>query len=54
MSDTPRPDGLPEPSQPGQPSETPTESPATTPDIDVPAPSSPGNDPSPTPISPVG
>ncbi len=54
MSDTPRPDGLPEPTSPGQPSEAPTESPPSTPDIDVPTPSSPATDPSPTPISPVG
>jgi hypothetical protein len=39
---------------PGQPSETPSETPPTTPDIDVPSPSQPGVDPSPTPISPVG
>jgi hypothetical protein len=43
-----------QPSQPGQPSETPSEEPMTQPDIDVPSPGSPGNDPSPTPISPVG
>ena len=55
MSDTPRPDELPPgPSEPGQPTEAPAEAPASTPDIDVPAPSSPSTDPSPTPISPIG
>jgi hypothetical protein len=54
MSDTPRPDGLPEPSQPGQPSEAPNEFPPASPDIDMPDPGSPGIDPSPTPISPIG
>ena len=43
-----------QPSQPGQPSEAPAEAPGTRPSIDVPSPASPGNDPSPTPISPVG
>ena len=43
-----------QPSQPGQPSEAPAEAPGTQPDVDVPSPASPGNDPSPTPISPVG
>ncbi len=50
----PFPNETPEPSQPGQPSEAPNEAPAQTPDVDVPAPSNPGTDPSPTPISPVG
>ena len=55
MSDDPRPDELPpEPSQPGQPTEAPNEAPPMSPDIDVPAPSSPATDPSPTPISPIG
>ena len=53
MSDTPRPDDVPEPTQPGQPSESPNELPPMTPDIDVPEPSWPVTDPSPTPISPV-
>lgn len=43
-----------QPSQPGQPSEAPTEEPVTSPDVDVPSPASPGTDPNPTPISPVG
>jgi hypothetical protein len=43
-----------EPSQPGQPSPAPSEEPATTPNIDVPSPSSPGTEPPTTPISPVG
>ena len=43
-----------QPSQPGQPTPAPAEEPVTNPDIDVPSPGSPGNDPSPTPISPVG
>ncbi len=56
----PFPDDNPEPSTPGQPtppgrpSEAPNENPPTTPDIDVPSPSQPATDPSPTPISPVG
>jgi hypothetical protein len=60
MSDDPRPDDLPsqpepaQPTPPAQPSEAPNEAPPTAPDVDVPAPSSPGIDPSPTPISPVG
>ena len=54
MSDNPRPDELPEPTHPGQPSEAPNETPPMTPDIDVPSPSTPSIDPSPTPISPVG
>lgn len=60
MSDDPRPDelppepGPPEPSQPGQPSEAPAEAPPTGPDVDIPSPSTPGIDPSPTPISPIG
>ncbi len=53
MSDDQRPDELPLPTQPGQPTEAPSESPADTPDIDVPSPSSPSTDPSPTPISPI-
>lgn len=44
----------PQPSQPGQPTETPVETPPVGPDIDVPAPSTPGTEPSPTPISPTG
>lgn len=43
-----------QPSQPGQPSETPSEAPDTQPAIDVPSPTSPGIDPSPAPISPIG
>jgi hypothetical protein len=43
-----------QPSQPGQPTEAPAEAPGTQPAIDVPSPASPGTDPSPTPISPVG
>jgi len=43
-----------EPSEPGQPSEAPREEPGTTPDIDVPSPSSPGTEAPSTPISPVG
>ena len=54
MSDDPRPDELPGPSEPGQPTEAPSEAPGFSPDVDVPSPSSPGTDPSPTPISPVG
>ena len=50
----PFPEDTPEPSQPGQPSEAPNEAPPQTPDVDVPAPSTPGTEPSPTPISPVG
>ena len=50
MSDDPRPDQLPPfPSEPAEPSEAPNEAPPSTPDIDVPAPSSPGTDPSTTP-----
>ena len=51
----PFPDDAPgfEPTEPGQPTEAPVESPGTQPPIDVPSPSSPGNDPSSTPISPV-
>ena len=44
--------GQPEP--PAQPTPAPAEEPGTTPSIDVPSPSTPGIDPSPTPISPVG
>jgi hypothetical protein len=54
MSDTPRPDELPGPSEPGSPTEAPNESPPSAPDIDVPAPSSPDTEPSTTPISPIG
>jgi hypothetical protein len=54
MSDTPRPDELPEPSEPGRPSEAPNESPPSTPDIDVPTPNSPSTEPSTTPMSPIG
>ena len=43
-----------EPSEPGQPSEAPREEPVTTPDIDIPSPSSPGTEAPSTPISPVG
>lgn len=43
-----------QPSQPGQPSEAPAETPVRGPDIDVPSPATPGTQPSPTPISPVG
>jgi hypothetical protein len=56
----PFPDGTPEPaepgqpSQPGQPSHAPAENPPQTPDIDVPAPSTPGTQPPTTPISPIG
>ena len=54
MSDDPRPDQLPPfPSEPGQPTEAPSEAPPSSPDIDVPAPASPSTDPSPTPISPI-
>jgi hypothetical protein len=49
----PFPEDTPEPSQPAQPSEAPSEAPVETPDVDVPAPSTPGTQPSPTPISPV-
>jgi hypothetical protein len=44
----------PEPSRPGQPTHAPAEEPGGTPNIDVPSPPSPGTNPSPTPISPVG
>ena len=50
---TPAPE-TPQPSQPGQPTEAPVETPPQRPDVDVPSPSTPGTDPSPTPISPVG
>ena len=43
-----------QPTQPGQPSEAPSETPPMAPDVDVPSPSQPSVDPSPTPISPVG
>src|SRR5690348_1959183 len=43
-----------QPSQPGQPVEPPPETPPQGPDVDVPTPPSPGTDPSPGPISPVG
>ena len=43
-----------QPSQPGKPIEPPPETPPQRPDIDVPAPPSPGTDPTPGPISPVG
>ena len=43
-----------QPAQPGQPSEAPHETPHTAPDVDVPSPTQPGVNPSPTPISPVG
>ncbi|HEU4704452.1 MAG TPA: hypothetical protein VFS45_01905 [Sphingomicrobium sp.] len=52
--ETPEPPQPGQPSQPGRPSEAPNESPPTAPDIDVPSPSQPATDPSPTPISPVG
>ena len=52
--ETPEPSEPGQPTQPGQPSEAPQEAPPSGPDIDVPSPASPGNDPSPTPISPVG
>ncbi len=54
IPETPEPPMPGQPSQPGKPTETPNETPHTTPDIDVPSPSQPGVDPSPTPISPVG
>ena len=52
----PFPDDAPgfEPSQPGQPSEVPPETPPAEAPVDVPSPPSPGNDPNPTPISPIG
>ncbi len=43
-----------QPSEPGQPTPAPSEDPGTMPAIDVPSPASPGNDPSSTPISPIG
>jgi hypothetical protein len=43
-----------EPSQPGQPIQPPPETPPQGPDIDVPTPASPGTNPAPGPISPVG
>ena len=42
-----------EPSTPGSPTHAPSETPPVGPDVDVPAPSQPGTDPSPTPISPT-
>jgi len=50
----PIPEQKPEPPMPGKPTETPNETPHTAPDIDIPSPSQPNTDPSPTPISPVG
>lgn len=50
----PFPDDMPQPSQPGQPSEAPSETPPQGPDIDVPSPSSPGTEAPTTPISPIG
>jgi hypothetical protein len=44
----------PEPSQPGRPTEPPPGIPTHSPDIDVPSPPSPGTNPTPGPISPVG
>ena len=46
--------GVPQPTQPGQPTHVPSEEPGSTPNIDVPSPQTPGTEPSPTPISPVG
>lgn len=43
-----------EPSQPGQPSVTPTEEPPAQAPIDVPSPSTPGTETPSTPISPIG
>ena len=46
----PEPDSVP---SPGRPSETPPETPSPGPDIDVPAPSTPGTEAPATPISPI-
>ena len=50
----PFPDETPQPSQPGQPSEAPSETPPQGPDIDVPSPANPGTEPPSTPMSPIG
>ena len=50
---TPAP-ATPDPPQPGQPVQPPPETPTHAPDIDVPSPVSPGTNPNPGPISPVG
>ena len=44
----------PQPCQPAPRSEAPSKTPPVGPDIDVPAPSTPGTEPPTTPISPVG